>query len=300
MANCLLNNSKNDRMEVIESNINMYSGNIAFEDREFFVDSFISKQGTNSILPILLEEQPATWQILSNELMHSDSKTNVLDVGTGSGFWAIMIKSTFPNYEVYALDKNEKAIKVAKQNAMQNNANINFLLTNYKTDNYQKNFFDYIILTPPYHIYPPVVEQHIPFFARGGYDGQTEFKSQLSIASYHLKDGGKILFNMMCLGSDTRPNYCEYIPAIFNKTIEIKYYNIFPKIESSLFLDNVYPGCFQKFKDDLVKQFPYIYYTCGILKKSNYTNIVEGNRSVDFSSRTWKDRFALHQEINKF
>ncbi len=52
---------------------------------------------------------------------------NILDIGTGSGCIAISLKKNLPNTQVFALDIAEDTIETAKQNAVLNNVEVEFI-----------------------------------------------------------------------------------------------------------------------------------------------------------------------------
>ena len=73
---------------------------------------------------------------------------NCLDIGTGSGVIAINIKKKFPEINVSAIDISEKALVVAKKNAIAKKVNINFFHTS--IENCDLSNINYIISNPPY------------------------------------------------------------------------------------------------------------------------------------------------------
>lgn len=79
-----------------------------------------------------------------------NKKINILDIGTGSGAIAISLKKEIDS-NVYATDISKDALIVAKENAINNNVNINFINTNIYEGINQK--FDVIISNPPYIAY---------------------------------------------------------------------------------------------------------------------------------------------------
>ena len=76
-----------------------------------------------------------------------DRKVSILDIGTGSGCIAITLKKEIDS-DVTATDISVEALKVAKNNAVINNVNIEFI----KSDifNNINNKYDVIISNPPY------------------------------------------------------------------------------------------------------------------------------------------------------
>lgn len=104
------------------------------------------------VRPDVLIPRPET-----EELVHWVLETNqlespaILDVGTGSGCIALVLKKELPEAKVSAIDISEEALKVAHENALQNQLDISFLkhdILNPEKDSIQK--FDLIVSNPPY------------------------------------------------------------------------------------------------------------------------------------------------------
>jgi len=76
----------------------------------------------------------------------------LMDIGTGSGCIAIALKKYFPDWDVWALDKSDGALGIAKNNAILLDTEIHFvasdILKEAKTDHLPA--FDIIISNPPY------------------------------------------------------------------------------------------------------------------------------------------------------
>lgn len=133
--------------EIIEGNPVQYiTHEQEFMNLKFYVDE-------NVLIP-----QPDT-EILVEEVLKCISeikdkeKIEILDMCTGSGAIAISIKKHTEhlnkNIDVYALDISEKALEIAKKNAINNNVNINFILSDMFSKLKQKDF-DIIVSNPPY------------------------------------------------------------------------------------------------------------------------------------------------------
>ncbi len=94
----------------------------------------------------------------TEELVHliikenKESQINILDIGTGSGCIAIALKKHIPSATVYAMDISEEALKIAKQNAVLNDAEINFIQDNIlqPTSDIGHRTSDIIVSNPPY------------------------------------------------------------------------------------------------------------------------------------------------------
>lgn len=104
------------------------------------------------ITPDVLIPRPETeelvdWIIKSNK--NTDS-LRILDIGTGSGAIAISLAKNLPNASVFAIEVSQKALDVAKRNAVANNINITFIHKNiFEIENLGTSF-DIIVSNPPY------------------------------------------------------------------------------------------------------------------------------------------------------
>lgn len=74
----------------------------------------------------------------------------VLDIGTGSGAIAIALSRNLPFSKVTAIDKSEKALAVARKNAVDLKAKINFIHEDVMAYSPQPASFDLIVSNPPY------------------------------------------------------------------------------------------------------------------------------------------------------
>lgn len=89
-----------------------------------------------------------TGSILLAENALIKPQWKVLDVGCGWGFVGIVIKKIFPSTDVTLTDINERALKMAKQNAKLNNVKVTLLQGNlYEPVKGMK--FDAILTNPP-------------------------------------------------------------------------------------------------------------------------------------------------------
>lgn len=80
-----------------------------------------------------------------------EDSLRLLDLGTGSGAIALSIAKHRPNWQVVAVDNSEKALNVAKNNALNLKiTNIDFILSSW-TDNIEnQKKFDIVVSNPPY------------------------------------------------------------------------------------------------------------------------------------------------------
>lgn len=75
----------------------------------------------------------------------------VLDIGTGSGCIAIALARRLPGVQVEAWDVSEKALQIARHNALTNEAAVAFRLVDVlKEDGNDGPLFDMIVSNPPY------------------------------------------------------------------------------------------------------------------------------------------------------
>jgi release factor glutamine methyltransferase len=73
----------------------------------------------------------------------------ILDIGTGSGCIAIALAKYLPGSKVYAMDISEKALEVAKENAENNQVEVEFIHQSILDPELELNF-DIIVSNPPY------------------------------------------------------------------------------------------------------------------------------------------------------
>jgi len=114
-------------------------GKAYFYGEEFLVNEnvLIPRPETEELIEVILDKLPA------------DKKLKILDIGTGSGCIAITIAKYFEQANVYALDYSEKALEMAKKNAVLHNVNIHFIQQDYLNTELSE-VFDVIISNPPY------------------------------------------------------------------------------------------------------------------------------------------------------
>lgn len=123
----------------------------------------------------------------------------VLDLCTGSGAIAISV-AVNSNAKVWASDVSEKALEIAKKNAIDNNADVNFILSNmFENINGQ---FDIIISNPPYietNTIPTLdlEVQNEPHLALdGGSDGLDFYRTIANHAPDYLNEDGILILEI--------------------------------------------------------------------------------------------------------
>ena len=125
-------------------------------ETEFYGLKF--KVDANVLIPRPETEELVEWVIKKEAPppgLHQKKRGEyrILDIGTGSGCIAVALAKHLPEAEVFALDISEKALDVARQNAIRNQVDVNFFQHDILTDEpFPFSFlaFDCIVSNPPY------------------------------------------------------------------------------------------------------------------------------------------------------
>jgi release factor glutamine methyltransferase len=130
----------------------------------------------------------------------------ILDLGTGSGAIVLAVASERPGHSFYAVDRSEKALAVALDNAQVHELDraITFLQGNWFDPVLNLGrYFDVIVSNPPYisshefEALPPEITQYEPREAlEGGSDGLEAIRLIIKQASDHVVPGGWLLFEI--------------------------------------------------------------------------------------------------------
>jgi len=143
--------------------------------------------------------------IISNLKFPIDS-LKILDIGSGSGCIPIALKRKLRKAEVWSCDVSEKALAVAKRNAVTLGAEINFLHLNFLNDKETVNLpsFDIIVSNPPYvperdksSMQPNVLnyEPRTALFVPDN-DALIFYKAIAAFAKKHLNKNGSIFLEI--------------------------------------------------------------------------------------------------------
>lgn len=154
----------------------------------------------------VLIPRPETELLVDMAIYWGGNGARVLDLCTGSGAIAVVLKHSRPDLDVYASDVSEKAIKVAKKNAVEilGPKKINFIHGDLFTP-FKGEKFNLIISNPPYvdaelqgKLQKEIdFEPEIALFA--GNKGTDIIKKIIEESSEHLEDKGILLLE---IGSD--------------------------------------------------------------------------------------------------
>jgi len=126
------------------------------------------------------------------ENMKINANETVIDVGTGSGFLAILAAKL--GGQVYGTDNDKDAIKLAKKNADKNNVSIDFRQGNYFANLHKK--FDVIVANLPQEIvhkrYQKAIGKQLTQSFDGGPDGNKQVLKFLDTAKNYMHDKSRI------------------------------------------------------------------------------------------------------------
>ncbi|WP_010136693.1 peptide chain release factor N(5)-glutamine methyltransferase [Ochrovirga pacifica] len=115
-------------------------GFIEFMDLKFNVNSHV-------LIPRPETEELIRWII---EDFTPQQKTEILDIGTGTGCIPICLAKNLRNAHITTIDVSEKAIETAKINATKNKVQVHFLHQNILTTSNLPQQYDVIVSNPPY------------------------------------------------------------------------------------------------------------------------------------------------------
>ena len=188
-----------------------------FMKMDFFVDE-------NVLIP------RSDTEILVEEVINIAKRINaknILDLCTGSGAIAVSLAKYIPQSEITAIDISDRALKVAKKNAINNQVEnqITFINSDMFT-NLNNGKFDIIVSNPPY-IKRNVINnlddevKKEPYIALdGGEDGLDFYRKIVKEAYQNLKYGGYLCLE---IGFDQKIDVIELIEN------EEKYENTYSK-----------------------------------------------------------------------
>ncbi len=153
----------------------------------------------------VLIPRPETEELCELVLKENDTEAelSVIDLGTGSGCIPIAIKSKAPAWQVSALEVDEGALSLARQNATRNNLEITFHQADLLAAcSLQLEAYSIIVSNPPYIAEKEadkikenvlVHEPHLALFIEDE-DPLLFYRKMLDIGQQSLVKGGKFYF----------------------------------------------------------------------------------------------------------
>jgi release factor glutamine methyltransferase len=197
-------------------------GEADFYNLKFNVNSstLIPRPETEELVDIILKSQTTNNSFQSNR---------ILDIGTGSGCIPITLKKNLPHSNVIGLDISEKALEVAKSNAIKNNVVVNFLNLDILSNNQQLCTYNIIISNPPYVLNSEAKqmdarvlehEPHVALFVEDN-DPIIFYKRIIDLCAKHLEESGFLYFELNPLYAIDVNNYAN-ASKIFNFTEVLK------------------------------------------------------------------------------
>ncbi|WP_329804960.1 peptide chain release factor N(5)-glutamine methyltransferase [Flavobacterium facile] len=166
----------------------------------------------NTLIPRPETEELVEWIVESTKLEAGSKKLNILDIGTGSGCIPISLKKEIPNAIVSAIDVSEKALEMARKNAVDNKVKVNFILQDILESKFLIEKYDIIVSNPPYvrnlekqEIKKNVLdyEPHLALFVEDT-DALLFYRKIAELALTGLSPNGKLFFEInQYLGKET-------------------------------------------------------------------------------------------------
>lgn len=213
-------------------------------ETEFY--GLLFKVNQHTLIPRPETEELVEW-IVSEQASatQKDNSITVLDIGTGSGCIAISLAKNLLNSEVHAVDISSEAIKMARQNAVENGVAVEFFQTDVlkakslPSDAVQsEKRYDIIVSNPPYvrelekeQMQPNVLEYE-PETALFVHDNDPLlfYRVISRLAKTSLKPGGTLFFEInehfgnevMVLLKDEGFNKIEVKQDIYGKDRMVK------------------------------------------------------------------------------
>ena len=149
---------------------------------------------------LIPRDETAILAELAIDFISKNQYNTALDIGTGSGAIAITVKKNLPKVRVTASDISENALSLARENAIKNNTDIEFI----KSDLFENisGKFDAILSNPPYIPTKDIekLERELSFEPEnaldGGADGLDFYRDIILEAKAHLNKNGLLMFEI--------------------------------------------------------------------------------------------------------
>ena len=176
-----------------------------FWKNEFYVNSDV-------LIP-----RPETELIIEEvlKLSSSESISNILDIGVGSGCILLSILSDRKNFNGTGIDVSKKSLKVSKFNAKMLNLNNRVRFYNSDVDNFNIGKYDIIVSNPPYieRLNLKYLDKDVKNFEpnlalNGGLDGISKIRKVIIRSSCLIKKNGKFILE---IGFNQRNNVVKIL-----------------------------------------------------------------------------------------
>jgi release factor glutamine methyltransferase len=159
------------------------------------------KVNKNVLIPRPETEELVDW-VVREAVSYELRATSILDIGTGSGCIPITLKKKLPQAAVSAIDVCSETLFTATENAIELNAEVDFLLLDFLDEEKWKELlqYDIIISNPPYvkqseintmHERVKEFEPHLALFVPDE-DALLFYKKLSGFTAKHLKPGGSL------------------------------------------------------------------------------------------------------------
>lgn len=190
---------------------------------DFYIDDnvLIPRVETEEIIDLIMEYINKKISKKNNEIKN----ISICDIGAGSGNISITLKKLFENFNITAIEINDKAVEVIKKN-VENILRDEINIINADALTFiPKNKFDIIVSNPPYVALKDKnnLQKDLDFEPKNalysGYDGLNFYRNFLPVINKYLKIGGAFFFEIGFNQGSKLLNICES----FNiKNVEIK------------------------------------------------------------------------------
>jgi release factor glutamine methyltransferase len=159
------------------------------------------KVNKNVLIPRPETEELVDWIVKESQKSKVKSQ-NIIDIGTGSGCIPITLKKKLPEVNVSAIDVCSEALFTATENAIELNAEVDFLLLDFLDEEKWKELsqYDIIVSNPPYvkqteintmHDRVKEFEPYLALFVPDN-DALLFYKKLSSFSLKHLNQGGSL------------------------------------------------------------------------------------------------------------
>lgn len=190
----------------IEKRKTGYPLSYLLKEKEFYDLSFYIEEGV--LVPRPDTEILVDWVINTSVEVYGNQPINIVDLGTGSGCIGITLAYHLKDAVIYAVDLDEKALKVTEKNILRHNLNDRVVLC--KGDMLEaikalqlEEKVDIIVSNPPYIPSEDIEELQVEVRGYeprkaldGGIDGLDFYRRIIPESKIYLKSGGILAFEI--------------------------------------------------------------------------------------------------------